>query len=146
MNRHVEQRVKVARLIAESSPCPRGQVGAVIFRDQSWVIVSDGYNGPPRGGGHLCGGESCHRVERGIASGERCEIGCHHAEINALINAVRQGASTLDAHMISTRDPCLMCAKSIHHSGIARIYVPDGTSEGCAYLRKHKIEIELFDS
>jgi len=75
MNRHVEQRIKVARLIATSSPCPRGQVGAVIFREGSWVIVSDGYNGPPRGGGHLCGGDSCHRVERGIESGERCEIG-----------------------------------------------------------------------
>ena len=146
MNKHIASRIKVARIISESSPCPRAQVGCVLFEPHSWVIISDGYNGPPRGGGHLCGGDACQRDELKIKSGSRCELGCHHAEINALMNAVRRGALTLKAWAVSTRDPCLMCAKALHHAGIARIYVPEATSAGCDYLKKYGVEVLLVSS
>ena len=151
-DKHVGQRIAIAHLIARSSPCPRAQVGAVIFHPESWAIVSDGYNGPPRGGGHLCGGDVCHRTERGVASGERCEVGCHHAETNALMNALRHGAATLDAWMVTTRAPCLMCAKAVHHAGITRVYCPpeeegdggEGGGDGVKYLKRHKVEVITF--
>ena len=107
-------------------------MGAVIYDPLTNAIISDGYNGPPRKGGHLCGGGTCTRTERKIASGTRCEVGCHHAEMNALLNALRLGHSTLGAHMIITCEPCLMCAKMIHHAGITRVL----------YLQRHYASIE----
>lgn len=148
MNKHIAQRIAIARLVAKSSPCPRAQVGAVLFRPDSWAVVADGYNGPPRGGGALCGGDQCERDAGDVRSGERCEVGCHHAETNALMNALRHGAGTLDAWLVTTRAPCLMCAKCIHHAGVARVYVPDDaekSGEGVVYLRRAGVEIEIYE-
>ena len=121
LDKHVRFRVEHAALLHDLSPCPRGKVGAVIFDPDSKAIVSDGYNGPPRKGGELCGGTLCTRTEQGIKSGTSCEIGCHHAEMNALLNALRLGHSTLGMYIVVTCEPCLMCAKMIHHSGITRV-------------------------
>lgn len=112
----------------------------MIYDPETHAIISDGYNGPPRKGGSLCGGDVCTRTERGIVSGSSCEIGCHHAEMNALLNALRLGHCTLGAHIVVTCEPCLMCAKMIHHAGIARVlYLPKqyGSLEGILYLQQH---------
>jgi dCMP deaminase len=139
-NKHVASRLKHATLLHELSPCPRGKVGAVIYDPESYAIVSDGYNGPPRKGGRLCGGDCCARDEQKITSGTHGEIGCHHAEMNALLNALRLGHSTLGKHMIITCEPCLMCAKMIHHAGIVSVlYHARGyaTFDGVDYLYQH---------
>lgn len=146
MNKHIWARLKQAQMLGELSPCPRGKVGAVVFEPSSWVIISDGYNGPPRGGGDLCGGEHCERDARQIISGTMTEVGCHHAELNAIINAARRGSSTFGAWLAVSRTPCLNCAKAIHHSGLSRVYVIDETSaeltcQGAAYLREHGVEV-----
>ena len=129
INKHYALRLQGARLLATMSTCPRGQVGAVIFNPDNYVIIADGYNGPPRKGGDLCGGDTC---ERKCPSGTQIQIGCHHAEMNAICNAARQGASTLGMAIAITCEPCLLCAKLIHHSGIelviydAKNYSPEG--------------------
>ena len=97
-------------------------MGAVIFDPNSYAIIADGFNGPPRKGGELCGGDVCNRDSMVISSGTRCEIGCHHAEFNAICNASRLGHSTEGKHMAISCAPCLMCAKMLHHSGIVRVY------------------------
>ena len=51
----------------------------------------DGYNGGPRGGGDLCGGDECLRDTMNVKSGTRVEIGCHHAEMNLICNAAANG-------------------------------------------------------
>lgn len=140
-DKHLALRIDQAHLIARASPCPRGQVGCVLIEPQSKTIVSDGYNGGPRGAGPLCAGEHCIRNIKEIESGENCEIGCHHAEANALVNASRRGQATEGAWALITRDPCLMCAKLLHHAGIARVYAPLGISAGCEYLRAHNIPV-----
>jgi dCMP deaminase len=129
-------RIKQALSISELSPCGRGKVGAVIFDPNTYAVIADGYNGAPRGGGRLCGGEVCIRTEQRIPSGTSCEIGCHHAEVNAISNAARLGHSTHGAHMAVSCSPCLMCAKMIHHVGITRVYFLEGTysGEGADYL------------
>ena len=143
--KHVLTRLRQAQILSELSPCPRGKVGAVIFEPSSWVIISDGYNGPPRGGGHLCGGDLCERDVKGIISGTMTEVGCHHAELNAIVNAARRGSSTMGAWLAVSRTPCLICAKAIHHAGITRVYViPDLealTCIGATYLREHGVEV-----
>jgi dCMP deaminase len=63
--------------------------------------------------------------------------------MNAILNASRVGQSTLGKWLIVNCDPCLMCAKAIHHSGIVKVYAPLDTSydgEGLSYLRKNGIE------
>jgi dCMP deaminase len=146
MNKHILARLNQAQMLGELSPCPRGHVGAVLFEPESWVVISDGYNGPPRGGGDLCGGDHCERDAKQIISGTMTEVGCHHAELNAIVNAARRGNSTLGAWLAVSRTPCLNCAKAIHHSGVTRVYVitesqVELTCKGSAYLDEHGVEV-----
>ena len=140
LNKHYNLRLEGARLLASMSACPRGQVGAVIFNPHNYVIIADGYNGPPRKAGNLCGGDSC---IRNCPSGTQIQIGCHHAEMNAICNAARQGASTLGMAIAITCEPCLLCAKLIHHAGIELvIHDSKGYSpEGVEYLRDIGVEL-----
>lgn len=143
MNKHVLFRITHARHLEQMSPCTRATVGAVIFDPTTYTIISDGYNGGPRGAGPLCGGEDCVRDRLKIASGTRCEVGCHHAEFNACANAASAGAATRDAHMAVTCEPCLMCAKLIHHAQIRHVYyLPRGyDASGVEYLRAHGVDV-----
>ena len=104
----------------------------------------DGYNGGPRKGGRLCGGDSCLRDAMQLESGTRIEIGCHHAEMNVVCNAAANGVATDKAWLIVNGEPCLMCAKLIHHAGIVKVLVVSGGyagANGVAYLVQHCVEV-----
>jgi dCMP deaminase len=50
--------------------------------------------------------------------------------------------------MIVTGEPCLLCAKLIHHAGIARVLVVQGGyagENGVEYLRAHGVEVVSVD-
>ena len=146
--KHINIRLKQCDILAESSNCPRGKVGAIIYDPENNNILSDGYNGGPRRAeGSLCGGYSCIRDDNNVKSGTEIQIGCHHAEMNALCNALRQGTKTLGMHMICTTAPCLMCAKLIHHAGISKLYYKSSYSviEGIEYLKSNKVDVETMD-
>ena len=105
----------------------------------------DGYNGGPRGGGRLCGGEECLRDTQSVQSGTRMEIGCHHAEMNVVCNAAANGVPTRGAWLFVTGEPCVLCSKLIHHAGIERVLVIDGGyagANGTAYLENHGVQVE----
>ena len=61
--------------------------------------------------------------------------------MNAICNAARQGASTLGMAIAITCEPCLMCAKLLHHAGITMvIYEANGyTRQGIKYLKNNGI-------
>ena len=145
MNRkHLKSRILQCDLIASNSPCPRRKVGALIVDPESNVVVSEGYNGTPRGSfRELCGGDTCLRDCLSVQSGSSNDVGCHHAEMNAILNAARVGQSTMGKWLIVNCDPCLMCAKAIHHSGIKVVYCPsevDGTfAQGLSYLERNGV-------
>lgn len=148
--KHLKVRVAQCDLIASNSPCPRRKVGALIIDPETNVIVSEGYNGTPRDSEHrYCGGKYfCEREKLAIPSGTRNDVGCHHAEMNAILNACRVGQSTLRKWLIVNCDPCLMCAKAIHHSGIVKVYAPLDSSydgEGLSYLRENGIETSSLE-
>lgn len=147
MNKHIEFRLAQAEQIENLSPCTRGKVGAVIFNPESYTVVSDGYNGPPRKGGALCGGNECTRSNLKIESGTHCEIGCHHAEANAISNAARNGVRTLGMSIAITCEPCLMCAKLIHHAGIDTVYYRGNhySTDGVAYLKRNDVTLHSID-
>ncbi len=145
--KHINIRIKQCEVLASASNCPRGKVGAIIFDPENSNILADGYNGGPRGSeGNLCGGHSCTRDVNSVKSGTEIQIGCHHAEMNALCNALRQGTKTLDMSLMCTTAPCLMCAKLIHHAGISNVYYKSSysTNEGIEYLLNNSVKCTLI--
>src|SRR5690606_1196828 len=109
--KHVAIRIEQCLALAKASNCPRRKFGALLIDPNRNVVLMDGYNGGPRGGGALCGGDTCLRDELGVRSGERMEIGCHHAEMNVVCNAAANGVPTRGAWLIVTGEPCVLCAK-----------------------------------
>lgn len=147
-DKHIQIRIEQCLALAKASNCPRRTFGALLLDPSRNVILMDGYNGGPRGGGRLCGGDVCLRDTQQIESGTRMEVGCHHAEMNVICNAAANGVSTRGAWLIVTGEPCLLCAKLIHHAGIARVLVVDGGyagENGCTYLEQHDVEVARYD-
>lgn len=144
-DKHLAIRIEQCLALAKASNCPRRQFGALLVDPERNVALMDGYNGGPRGGGRLCGGEVCLRDEENVASGTRVEIGCHHAEMNLICNAAANGVPTNGAWLIVTGEPCMMCSKLIHHAGIKRVVIVDGGfagENGVSYLEQHGVELQ----
>ena len=143
-DKHLRIRIEQCLALAQASNCPRRQFGALLLDPERNVILMDGYNGGPRGGGHLCGGDVCLRDTMGVTSGTRMEVGCHHAEMNVVCNCAASGVATKGAWLIVTGEPCMMCSKLIHHAGIVRVYVVSGGyagANGLEYLEQHGVEV-----
>ena len=146
--KHLEIRIEQCLALSKASNCPRRKFGALLLDPERNVVLMDGYNGGPRGGGELCGGEVCVRDTRAIASGTRMELGCHHAEMNVICNCAASGVSSRGAWLFVTGEPCLMCAKLVHHAGIARVVVVSkgyAGANGVAYLSAHGVDVVLVD-
>jgi dCMP deaminase len=147
-DKHVAIRVAQCLALAQASNCPRRKFGALLLDPVRNVILMDGYNGGPRGGGELCGGDECFRDTQGVASGTRAEVGCHHAEMNVICNAAASGVACAGAWLIVTGEPCMMCSKLIHHAGIVRVMIVEGGflgENGVEYLRQHGVEITTVE-
>ena len=142
--KHINARIAMCLELAKLSNCPRRKFGALLIDPDRNQIIGEGYNGGPRGGGRLCGGEQCLRNDQGIESGTRMELGCHHAEMNVVCNAAANGVACRGAWLIVTGEPCMMCAKLIHHAGITRVFVVAKGyigANGCEYLAANNIEV-----
>lgn len=142
--KHIRIRIEQCLALSQASNCPRRKFGALLLDPRRNVILMDGYNGGPRGGGRLCGGEVCLRDEQKVPSGTRLEIGCHHAEMNVICNAAAGGVATQGAWLIVTGEPCLMCSKLIHHAGIEQVIVVSGGyagDNGVGYLEGHGVKV-----
>lgn len=109
--------MKLATDLALRSHCVKAQVGAVLTRDTR--IISIGYNGPPAGT-HNCDEEwpetGCARDSKGS-----CSLALH-AEQNAILYAVKNGARLEGATLYTTLSPCIACARLIFSAGIKQVY------------------------
>lgn len=147
-SKHLNNRIEQCLKLMELSPCPRRKFGALLLDPVNNIVLIDGWNGPPRGPEKLCGGDTCSRDTLQVPSGQRAEVGCHHAEQNVICNAARVGRSTDKMWLICTGEPCMMCAKTIHHAGIAKVIVIKGgyaINDGAEYLQKHNVEIDFIE-
>jgi dCMP deaminase len=145
--KHLKLWIDLCRRMAEVSNCPRGKFGAIIVDEESNTLVTSGYNGYLRGGSNLCGGlEECAREARKIPSGTAIEIGCVHAEMNAILNAARETVSTKGKVIFVNGEPCEMCAKFVVQSGIKRVYVIGNVyrKNGLAILREHRVRVSVL--
>jgi dCMP deaminase len=62
--------------------------------------------------------------------------------MNVVCNAAAGGVACHGAWLIVTGEPCMMCAKMIHHAGIVRVYVVSGGyagANGVPYLQQHGV-------
>ncbi len=103
--------MNIARVVSSRATCDRKYVGAVIVRDKT--ILSTGYNGSIRGMPHCT--ESGHMMEDG-----HC-VATIHAEMNAIIQAARNGVRIEGASIYITASPCWSCFKALANAGIQRI-------------------------
>jgi dCMP deaminase len=118
----------ITQQVAERSTCNRAKVGAVIVRDKN--ILATGYNGAPAGMPH-CLDVGCLIYESKTPNGEN-EQNCFrtiHAEINAIAQAAKNGASIKDAAIYITHTPCIHCLKVLVNTGIKDIF----------YLKPYKL-------
>ena len=146
--KHLAIRIEQCLALAQASNCPRRTFGALLVDPRRNVVLMDGYNGGPRGGGRLCGGEVCLRDDEKIISGTKVEVGGHHAEMNVICNAAANGVRTDGAWLIVTGEPCMMCAKLIHHAGIEQVVIVEGGfmgANGVEYLKQHGIVVETTE-
>jgi dCMP deaminase len=139
--------MNLATDLALRSHCVKAQVGAVLVKDTR--IISIGYNGPPAGT-HNCDEEwpetGCPRDSK-----NSCSLALH-AEENAILYAVKNGASLEGATLYLTLSPCLACARIIYSSGIKKVlflnsyarYKGLSSDEGVDFLNKFGVEAHQF--
>lgn len=111
----------ITRTVAERSTCNRAKVGAVIVREKN--ILATGYNGAPAGLPH-CTEVGCLIYESKTPTGE-IEENCFrtiHAEMNAIAQAAKNGATIKEASIYITHAPCIHCLKVLVNTGIRTIY------------------------
>lgn len=88
--------------------------------------------------------------------GTRDDVGCHHAEMNALCSAALAGRPTEGSWLYVTDEPCLMCAKHLHQAGVIQVVLPGKrppftrdnealTGPGGRYLAEHNVGVLLVE-
>ena len=66
-----------------------------------------------------------------------------HSETNAILNAARQGKSTLGCSIYVTGEPCLQCSQFIWQAGITKIIYPKIVAHMCDNDETRE-QIQLF--
>ena len=139
--------MELAQNLARRSHCIKAQVGSVLTKDTR--IISIGYNGPPSGT-HNCDeefpGVGCPRDSKGS-----CSLALH-AEQNAILYAVKNGANLEGTTLYVTLSPCIACARVIFTMKIKRViylnsyaeYKGIGIDEGVEFLRKFGVEVDRY--
>jgi dCMP deaminase len=128
--------MNIGREVASRSTCPRKHVGAVVVRDKT--ILSTGYNGSVRGLPH-CEDAGC-MLEEG-----HC-VRTLHAEVNALIQAAKNGTRVDASTMYVTASPCWSCFKCIANTGIERIVFGEFYRDERIFAVAKTLQIELVDA
>jgi dCMP deaminase len=139
--------MNLATDLAKRSHCVKAQVGAVLTKDTR--IISIGYNGPPAHT-HNCDEEwpgiGCPRDSKGS-----CSLALH-AEENAILYAVKNGANLEGATLYTTLSPCLPCSRLIYSAGIKKVYFDRSyaaykgiaSDEGVDFLNKFGVSAVKF--
>ncbi len=126
--------MNIARVVSSRSTCERKFVGAVIVRDKT--ILSTGYNGSIRGMPHCT--EVGHMMEEG-----HC-VATLHAEVNAIIQAAKNGVAIEGGSIYITASPCWNCFKTIANSGILRILYGEFYRDARIFEVAARLGIELL--
>jgi len=114
----------IAKAVAQRSPCLSKNYGAIIVKNDS--VISTGYNGPARGIPHciICARKEANKTHKSDYD-ESCPA--VHAEENAIINAAREGISTVGSTLYLwgkvPSEPCYRCRRAIINAGIKEVII-----------------------
>ena len=97
--------------VAQWSKDRSSKVGCVLVKDRE--IITTGFNGIPRGVND--------NIDTRHEKPEKYFY-FHHAELNAVVNAARQGKSTLNCDAYVNWYPCDHCAGVLVNAGIKRVF------------------------
>ena len=136
--------LRIASEVSSWSKDPGTRVGAVLVCARR--IIATGYNGFPA--------NISDKTDRYLNRETKLKLTVH-AEVNAIINAAKSGASTQGSTLYVTFSPCIHCAIAVIQSGVCRIVCPtiesaperwrDNFVEGAQVLREAGISITYFD-
>jgi dCMP deaminase len=125
--------MSIAQVVSTRSTCHRKFVGAVLVRDR--MILSTGYNGSIRGMPHCC--DVGHMMEN-----NHC-VATIHAEVNAILQAARNGVNIDRSTVYVTASPCWNCFKALMNAGISRICFGEFYRDERIFEVAKELEIEL---
>ena len=109
--RKLQQFMNIAEATSNLSKDPNRKVGAIILEDKTYIQLSAGYNGFPRG----------FKETKTRWKKENKYDYVIHAELNAIIHASRTNSNISNSIMIVTRFPCNNCALAIVQAGIKKV-------------------------
>ena len=109
--------VRIALEVSSWSKDPGTKVGAVLVSDRR--ILASGYNGFPT--------QISDSLERYNDREVKLSLTVH-AEVNAILNAAKNGATTDNSTLYVTFPPCVSCATAVIQAGITRVICPDLSS------------------
>lgn len=129
-----KQYLRMAQIWSENSYAKRLKVGALIVKDQ--MIISDGYNGTPRGFANVCEDDNGNTHPYVL-----------HAEANAITKVAQSTNSSKDATLYTLVSPCMECSKLIIQAGINRVVYAEEyrITEGIDLLRQAGIVVDKIE-
>lgn len=129
-----KQYLRMAQIWSENSYAKRLKVGAIIVKDQ--MIISDGYNGTPRGFQNICEDDNGNTHPYVL-----------HAEANAITKVAQSTNSSKDATLYTLVSPCMECSKLIIQAGIKRVVYAEEyrITEGVDLLRQAGIVVDQIE-
>lgn len=129
-----KQYLRIAQIWSENSYAKRLKVGAIIVKDQ--MIISDGYNGTPRGFANVCEDDNGNTHSYVL-----------HAEANAITKVAQSTNSSKDATLYTLVSPCMECSKLIIQAGIKRVVYAEEyrITEGIDLLRQAGIIVDKIE-
>lgn len=125
--------LSIATVVASRGTCDRKRVGAVLVRDHT--ILATGYNGS------IAGLEHCDEVGHLMEDGH-C-IRTLHAELNAVLQAARNGVRIEGATLYVTASPCWGCFKALANAGVRRLVFREFYREERIFSVARQLGIEL---
>lgn len=134
LNKHDKQYLRMAKIWSENSRAKRLKVAAIIVKDN--IIISDGYNGTPKGFENECEDENGNTKPYVL-----------HAEANAITKVARTTSSCDGATLYTLVSPCMECSKLIIQSGIVRVVFSEyyRNDDGLDLLSRAGIKIDYIN-
>lgn len=103
--------LEMVDVVRKRSTCTRLSVGSVIVKDN--VVVSTGYNGSPK--------DEEHCIDVGCLIKNGSCVRTIHAEMNAIMNSLKNRVNIEGSTIYVSHFPCYNCAKHIAQVGIKKV-------------------------
>lgn len=137
----------IAEIWSGNSYAKRAKVGAILVKDQ--MIISDGYNGTPKGFDNSCEHKEIESVRQDDGSyktiwAEKTRPWVLHAEANAITKVAKSNNSSEGSTLYVTMAPCVECSKLIIQSGIERVVYKEDyrNRDGIRLLEMANIQVD----